>query len=126
LKTNNFLSDVDTLVSTLKNNNTKFDMLFLGNHINNHGEKLIDNIYKVDNNEMLIGTHCYLVDNKHIDKIINATQFIDCAIDLKLDKLCKSNKLDIYVVYPVLADQGGSDYSSIRDMSIETFVGRGV
>jgi GR25 family glycosyltransferase involved in LPS biosynthesis len=122
LKTDNFLRDIDTLVSTLKNNNINFDMLFLGNHMNNHGEKIIGDVYKINKNEMLLGTHCYLVDNKHIDKIINATKYIDCPIDIKLDTLCKSNKLDIYVVYPVLADQGGSDYSSIRDMSIETFV----
>jgi GR25 family glycosyltransferase involved in LPS biosynthesis len=117
----NFLNEnfMDVLNDSLnKLINRDFDLLYLGNHNSIHGELLLDNIYKTNNNEMLIGTHCYLVNNKNIDKIINSTKFIDCPIDIKIDSLSKKKELNVLVIYPVLATQGGSTYSSIQDVSI--------
>lgn len=117
----NFLNEnfMDVLKDSInKLNNHDFDLLYLGNHNSIHGELVIDNIYKTNKNEMLIGTHCYLVNNKNIDKIIKSTKFIDAPIDIKIDSLSKKNELNVLVIYPVVATQGGSPYSSIQDLSI--------
>lgn len=117
----NFLHDnfMDILKESLsKLRNYDFDLLYLGNHNNIHGELVIDNIYKTNNNEQLIGTHCYIVNNKNIDKIIASTKFIDSPIDIKIDYLCKKNELNVLVIYPIIATQGGSTYSSIQDLNV--------
>jgi glycosyl transferase family 25 len=117
IKDDHFLENVK---NAIKDTNGNFDILFLGNHNNNHGEPIKNNIYYVNNAETLIGTHSYLINNKNIGKIISETENIDMAIDLKLDHLSKTNKLDILVIYPTFVNQG-SETSNIRDMSIETF-----
>uniref|UniRef100_A0A6C0D4X5 Glycosyl transferase family 25 domain-containing protein n=1 Tax=viral metagenome TaxID=1070528 RepID=A0A6C0D4X5_9ZZZZ len=117
----NFLHDnfMDILKESLsKLRNYDFDLLYLGNHNNNHGELVVDNIYKTNNNEHLIGTHCYVVNNKNIDKIIASTKFIDSPIDIKIDYLCKKNEIIVLVIYPIIANQGGSTYSSIQDLNV--------
>jgi GR25 family glycosyltransferase involved in LPS biosynthesis len=122
INTDNFIHDVDTIIKNINNNNIDFDIIFLGNINSNKGDRVIDNIFKVNKNDQLLGTHGYLINNKNIDKIIDETKFIDMPIDIKLDNLSKSKQLNIYVVHPTIVDQSGSDYSSIRDMNIETFV----
>jgi len=124
LESDNFLETVNDSINNLNKKEIDFDLLFLGNHNSNHGEKIVDNIYHVNSNEQLLGTHCYVVNNANIDKIISHTKLIDTAIDIKLDTLSKSNKLTILVLYPTIANQAGSNYSSIRDMNIETFTHR--
>jgi hypothetical protein len=100
--------------------NNDFDLLYLGNLNDNHGELIVDNIYKANDNQQLFGTHCYLVNNKNIDKIIDSTKIIDYAIDAKIHILSKKKELNVLVVYPVIATQGGSTYSSIRDVPYST------
>jgi GR25 family glycosyltransferase involved in LPS biosynthesis len=117
----NFLHDnfMDILKESLsKLRNYDFDLLYLGNRHNNHGELVVDNIYKTNNNVYLTETHCYVVNNKNIDKIIASTKFIDSPIDTKIDYLCKKNEINVLVIYPIIANQGGSTYSSIQDLTV--------
>jgi GR25 family glycosyltransferase involved in LPS biosynthesis len=114
----NFMDVLKDLIRKLRNYN--FDFLYLGNLNDNHGELIVDNIYKANDNQELFGTHCYLVNNKNIDKILDSTKIIDNAIDAKIHYLSKKNELNVLVVYPVIATQGGSTYSSIRDVPYST------
>lgn len=116
ITTDNFMNDVKKAINVTKGD---FDILFLGNHNSNHGELYSDNIYYVNKEETLIGTYCYIVNNKKIEKIIKETENIDTAIDIKLNNLSKG-KLNILVIYPTIVSQG-AETSNIRDMTIETF-----
>jgi hypothetical protein len=71
-----------------------------------------------NNNVYLTETHCYVVNNKNIDKIIASSKFIDSPIDTKIDYLCKKNEINVLVIYPIIANQGGSTYSSIQDLTV--------
>jgi GR25 family glycosyltransferase involved in LPS biosynthesis len=118
-----FHIEVDDFMNKLKDSikkiqNVDFDLLYLGNHNDNHGELIIDNIYKSNNNESLIGTHSYLVNNKKIDKIINSTKYMDAPIDIKIQDLSRRNELNVLVIYPSIVTQKGSQYSSIRDLTV--------
>ena len=118
-----FHIEVDDFMKVVKNSikklqNIDFDLLFLGNINDNHGEKVVGNIYKITDKVRLFGTHCYLVNNKNIDKIINTTKFIDNQIDVKIEQLSKKNELNVLVIYPSIATQKGSSYSSIRDLNV--------
>ena len=115
-----FLDDIEKALDNIEDD---FDMLFLGNLNNNHGVKIKDNIYYVDKNEQLIGTHAILINNKNIEKIIKVTSDIDMAIDLKIDSLVKNNKINVLVMYPTIVIQESKD-SNIRNMAIETFTTR--
>jgi GR25 family glycosyltransferase involved in LPS biosynthesis len=114
----NFISTdfMDVLKDSInKLRNYDYDFFYLGNLENNRGELIVDNIYKANDNEELYGTHCYLVNNKNIDKIINSTKFIASPIDNTIHDLSKKKILNVLVMYPVIATQSGSSYSTIRD-----------
>jgi len=117
IESDNFMDDVNSAIKLTDGN---FDLLFLGNINNNHGKLYDKNIYYVDKNETLIGTHCYIVNNKHIEKIISETKDIDMPIDLKIDDLYKKNKLNVLVMFPTIVIQS-AESSNIRDITIETF-----
>ena len=116
-------TNIDTIKECIKKINNKgedFDMLFLGNLYRVHGEIVIDNIYKDDKNKELLCTHAYIVNNSHINKIINLTSKIEMSIDWTLNKLSKNGQLKMLVVYPIIIDQGGGD-TLINNNDIELF-----
>jgi GR25 family glycosyltransferase involved in LPS biosynthesis len=120
IRTDNLLRDINEAIRKLQDKNVDFELLMLGNLRENHGVQIIDNLYYVDNSEHLWGTHGYVVNNKHIDKILDLTKHIDCAIDNKLEAYSKSNVLTMPLFYPSLVYQL-AETSNIRDMSVETF-----
>jgi glycosyl transferase family 25 len=115
LEIDNFIEEINILLNDLKNKNIDFDLLFLGNLNNNHNEHVLNNVYTINNNELLIGCYSYLINNKNINKIIENTNFIDMPIDTKLNNLSKSNKINIMLLYPVIVNPYGSSYSTIVD-----------
>jgi GR25 family glycosyltransferase involved in LPS biosynthesis len=118
IKSNDFLSDVTNILNKLDDN---FDMIYLGNITSSYGDKLDNNIYYVNKNQTLIGLHGYLINNSRIDKIIPLISYIDEPIDLKYERLSKENKIQTYLIYPTLVDQGGVNNSTINDLTIENF-----
>jgi GR25 family glycosyltransferase involved in LPS biosynthesis len=121
IKDDDFIERVYSILNKLSEKNIDFDILFLGNLINNYGENIVDNIYHIDYNKSLIGLHGYLINNKNIDKIITPIGIIDRPIDIEIEHLSKGNNITSLVLNPVLVDQGGSNYSSINDMAIENY-----
>lgn len=93
-----------------------FDIIFLGNLNENRDQLLVDDIYSVNKNAALWGTHAYLVNNKKSKTICNHLLNMDKAIDNKLYSLIVNNELKAYVIYPTLVNQkyGINENSTIQ------------
>jgi GR25 family glycosyltransferase involved in LPS biosynthesis len=90
-----------------------FDIIYLGNLDGNHKHQVVRNVYTVDSESYLTGTHAYLVKNENTWKITNQLKY-QKAIDLELSELIKQGHIEGFVVWPSLASQKPSP-SSIRN-----------
>jgi glycosyl transferase family 25 len=103
----NFNDELSDIINKI---DTDFDLIFLGNLNNNHGEIYKDNIYYVNKNQYLWGTHGYLVNIKNINKIYDNLLNFNLAIDNKYKELINNNILNAYIIYPVII--GINNYNS--------------
>jgi len=103
-----FMKDINDILKKT----TDFDLIMIGNLNNNKGENVIDNIYNIDNNTPLWGTHGYIVNNKHINKIIETIKFVDMPIDNKYESLGKSDALKIFIINPTIVNQQAEKFGS--------------
>ncbi len=90
----------NNLKKTLEKINIDFDMLYLGNITENHGEQLVDNIYFPDKNQQILGTHGYLINNKNALKILKALYNINMPIDHKFRVEFLKNNINVLMLYP--------------------------
>jgi GR25 family glycosyltransferase involved in LPS biosynthesis len=104
LKINNILSSIDI----------DFDILYLGNLNDNHSNLYKNNIYYIDSQKPLWGTHAYLINNKNIKKIYNTLLNMDKAIDNKIKENFDNKILNGLVIYPILVNQNEIFNSTIR------------
>ena len=119
----NFLKDVNDALQKIQEKQVPFDILFLGNLNSIKGAQIVDNVYEVDDEGDLWGTHGYLVNNTRINKILEHISYIDMVIDNKYEVLANTKQLDILVVEPTLVNQQPTVFAStINDFSIETFL----
>lgn len=117
-----FLYETHTIITKLNSKKIDFDFIFLGNCSNNVGENMFDNVYKVNPQQNLYGTHGYIVNNKKINKILDKIKFIDSPIDNKYESLARENELTIFVIHPNIVHYAGDELpSNINDLSIENF-----
>jgi len=105
INTPDFKNEIKKSINILKNKNIDFDFIFLGNLRNNHGINIMDNLYYLDKNTNLYGTHGYLINNSKIDKIINNLSRIYTTIDDSIQDLSYEDIFNTIVVYPNLVDQ---------------------
>lgn len=101
----------------LTENKTDFDILFLGlkSEKNDH---IGSNIYKPVCKYIYSCwyTHAVLINNKNISKILDKTQYIDHAIDIKIIDLSEKGKLNIFRIMPDIVNQNSpTTGSTIRD-----------
>jgi GR25 family glycosyltransferase involved in LPS biosynthesis len=101
----NFIQKVNESIKIFNDLKIDFDILLLGNIKMNNGKKLSNDIYYINHNMILWGTHAYLINNESINKIFSNTMIIDKPIDIKLKNLDKNNKLKIFVLYPTIVNQ---------------------
>lgn len=85
-----------------------FDILFLGNLTDNHGEKYAENIFEKDPKNYINGTHAYVIKNQHLAKIYEVLLNLNEAIDWKYSNAIYANELNALLIYPVLVEQNGS------------------
>jgi len=121
IATPTFLKEVNEIIEKLESKKEEFDILLLGNLNENKGQQIIDNIYKMNPQQNLWGTHGYIVNHSKIDKILQYIRIIDMPIDNKYETLGKSNQLNIFVINPVIVNQLQQLPSTINDLTIETF-----
>ncbi len=111
---NNFNEKLTKSLKTLENMNINFDMLYLGNILENKGEPITDNIYRASKTTQLLGTHAYLINNKSAKKILSNLNNIDCAIDHKFSRSNMTNKIDVLVFNPSIIKANGDLISIIH------------
>jgi GR25 family glycosyltransferase involved in LPS biosynthesis len=111
-----FMKDVNNILKKMSD----FDIIMLGNLNNNKGINITDNIYNIDNNRPLWGTHGYIVNNKNINKILETIKYVDMPIDIKYETLGKSKSLKIFVINPTIVNQQDQKLGST--INIEGFL----
>jgi len=99
-----FQQDVYDSLNYLKEHNLDFDVLYLGTQAKNHGELINDKTYKIDKSKDLYGTHAMLINHKNIHKIIDHFKFMKEPIDVEYTQLCRSDKINAYVIFPHLVN----------------------
>jgi GR25 family glycosyltransferase involved in LPS biosynthesis len=114
INSSNFIDDVKKAIDVLNSKNIEFDFLFLGNLNDNHGENISDNLYYIDNNNNLYGTHGYIINNKNIDKIINNLNKIIKQIDNSIQDLSYNKVFNTIIIYPNLVNQESQLKSTIK------------
>lgn len=112
IKNNSFNNEVNNILDNIDD----FDILYLGNLNNNHGNNYKNNIYYINKDEKLWGTHAYIINNKNAYKIYNNLLNLDLAIDNKYKYLIDNNLLNGYVIYPILVGII-NDESSIQEFT---------
>ena len=91
----------------------EFDILYLGNLDGNHAKRVNGDVYKVNADKYLTGTHAYVVKNENAWKITSKLEYKK-AIDLELMDLINSGDVNGLVVWPSIVSQNSSLTSSIR------------
>jgi len=120
IKSNNLIHEIDLIINKIDGLQMDFDILFLGNLQDNHGKNIIDNLYFIDKDVPLWGTHAYLINNKNIDKIVRKTYFIARPIDQELGFLSKTGEINTIMVYPNLVVQTYDGLqSTINDLNVK-------
>jgi GR25 family glycosyltransferase involved in LPS biosynthesis len=95
----------DNIITFIKQIDFDFDLLYLGNLNLNYGNRYKNNIYFIDKNNKLDGSHCYLINNKNISKIYNNCLYMDDAIDTTIKLFMNDNTFSGLVIYPPLVIQ---------------------
>ena len=114
INSDNFINEVKKGIDILNSKNIDFDFLFLGNLNDNHGENIADNLYYIDKNVNLFGTHGYIINNKNIDKIFDNLNKIVKPIDNAIQDLSYDSVFNTIVIYPNLINQQEQLKSTIR------------
>jgi GR25 family glycosyltransferase involved in LPS biosynthesis len=114
INSDNLINEVKKAIDILNSKNIDFDFLFLGNLKDNHGENIADNLYYIDKNINLYGTHGYIINNKNIDKIIDNLNKIVKPIDNSIQDLSYDSVFNTIVIYPNLVNQEGQLKSTIK------------
>jgi hypothetical protein len=82
--------------------NRDFDILYVNNLTENIGEKIAENICKIDMSRAFWGTQAYLVNNQKIDKLLDLTSIMDEPIDTKIERGMHEGKITVYTFCPQL------------------------
>jgi len=93
----------------------------LGALNNNYGKKYRDNIYKINESQVLWGTHGYLIKNKNIKKIIDNLVVFDDVIDIKYKKIIDAKKIIGLIINPSLVFQDLQIKSTIKNYNTMLF-----
>jgi len=116
-----FQQNVNDSLNYLKEHNLDFDVLYLGTQAENHGESINGKTYKIDKSKDLYGTHAMLINHKNIDKIIDHFKFMKEPIDVEYTQLCRSDKINAYVIFPHLVNtQNDKLLSTIQNENFQS------
>lgn len=105
-------NDIETIINNLNELHVEWDVIYLGNITDNHKEKIIDNVYTIDENNVCTGTHALLINNKNAEKIYKSNCNIIHAIDFQYKINIDNKHLNGFVVYPQLCFQQNDVYAS--------------
>jgi len=122
-----FMNSVLSLLQELVEKGIDFDMLFLGNQHENHGNKILSkqthSIYGIDKNALLMGTYGYIINNRHCRKIQKCLHPAKRQIDIEFNHRAKDGDLTVLMVYPTIVHVQNKLISTIQSVQ-EGFSGR--
>jgi GR25 family glycosyltransferase involved in LPS biosynthesis len=107
---NNLHKKINNILNTISDD---FDLIYLGNLSTNYKNKYKNDIYYIDANNNLWGTHAYIINNKNAQKIYNLILNMDKAIDNKYKELIDKKLLNAFTIFPVLIEQNKGDINSL-------------
>jgi len=107
---NNLHEKINNILNTITDD---FDLIYLGNLNTNYKEKYKNNIYYIDANNYLWGTHAYIINNNNAEKIYNLILNMNKAIDNKYKELIDKKLLNAFTIYPILVDQNKGEINSL-------------
>lgn len=113
---NNFIEKYNNTIQNINENNTHYDMLYLGFSIvrdNPYIDTTINNLKKLKNAHT---THAYILDKSFYDTIIYEINTCYCEIDLCYANMQKKYN-NIYGIFPSLVTQTAS-YSDIMNKDV--------
>lgn len=99
-----FLAILDKTMIDIQANAMDFDMLFLG-ITGDVGEKMaVDHVYRTTGVSWC--AHGYLVNNRHINKILDKMWYIHNILDVQIFKNGNKGELNILRLHPTIVEQG--------------------
>ena len=104
-------NDIKQIILKIEEKNIDFDLCYLRNGSDNHGELIIDNIYKLDKDNYCFQTCALLINNEYIQKIYNSNLDARHEIDTQYARF---SNLNILTIYPCLLHINHNLNSNIR------------
>lgn len=116
---NDFMTQMENIISTIENNQLTFDLIMLG-MIGQFGDQVYDSIYnlKCSKDDVCFQTHAILMNNDSAEKLLNVLYYIDDIIDVQLFKKNNEGKLTIYRVNPSISFQDEKFGTDIRTLPV--------
>jgi len=109
-----FLYELDKIITDTINEKIDFDIIMLA-IIGNSGEKIYSNIEKINcENSPCYYAHAYLINNKSIDKILDAMKYIDNIADVQIFQKHNEGKIKVLRLESSIVNQN-STYTTIRN-----------
>jgi GR25 family glycosyltransferase involved in LPS biosynthesis len=109
-----FLYQLDQIITDTINEKIHFDILMLA-IVGHNGNKIYSNIETINckNTECYLA-HAYLINNKSIDKILDAMKFIDKIADVQIFEKHNEGKIKVLRLESSIVNQN-STYTTIRN-----------
>lgn len=98
-----FMRILDETMVKLVETGADFDMLFLG-ITGDKGKHLVDNVYETTG--ISFCAHGYVVNNRHIDRILDQMNYIDNIVDVQIFKKANAGELRVLRLDPTIVEQG--------------------
>lgn len=111
---------VQDILCDLETQQQDFDMLYLGTLEENKGTHIHKDVYEVDAEKPIWGTHAYIVKNKNAHKIASGLTVITRAIDNKFRELIYMKCIRALIVNPNKVEQSKKYESLVRKYCHET------
>lgn len=112
---NDILNKINHIISNITNNKIDFDIAFLGNVNENHGQHKIDNIYLLDTKNNCWGAHALLINNKNIEKLYKNNCSIKHEIDNHYAYSIRDGNINGLVIFPSICNQNWNLKSQIKN-----------
>lgn len=111
---NDYFTGLKMGMDYLKQNNTDFDLLFLGVYSETN-DKIGSNVFRPNcpNIYNCYYSHAYLIPNNKVDKIKEKMTFMDNTVDIKIFDLSEKKELIVYRIMPDIVNQNSPVTGSI-------------
>lgn len=112
----NFLERINSIENQLPDS---WDQIYIGAIVHNLGDKISENIYKVNGNSVM-GTHSYILNSSSYDLVVKQLTEFNTSTDGEFSILHANNLLNSYIYIPLLTYQySGHSYITNGNKDME-------